>query len=156
MYQNWEELEEVCNKCNKCKLCNGRKNIVFGTGNKNTDIMFIGEGPGSDEDIQGEPFVGKAGQLLDRIFASVGLSRQKDVYICNTLKNLLFNNLKIFKMSENQKIPFNFNYIIPLFHLNYFFDLKLHHKFFLHNNCSREQYKFDHYHFRTTTYPLTN
>lgn len=60
MYDNWEELEKSIENCNKCKLCSGRKNIVFGVGNKNADIMFIGEGPGADEDTQGEPFVGKA------------------------------------------------------------------------------------------------
>ena len=60
MYENWEELEEACKACNKCKLCNGRKNVVIGTGNKNADLMFIGEGPGADEDVQGIPFVGKA------------------------------------------------------------------------------------------------
>ena len=52
MYQNWEELEAECNKCSKCKLCNGRKNVVIGTGNKKAKIMFIGEGPGADEDEQ--------------------------------------------------------------------------------------------------------
>ncbi len=60
MYENWEELEEACKACNKCKLFNGRKNVVIGTGNKNADLMFIGEGPGADEDVQGIPFVGKA------------------------------------------------------------------------------------------------
>ena len=60
MYENWEELEEACKDCNKCKLCNGRKTVVIGTGNKNADLMFIGEGPGADEDVQGIPFVGKA------------------------------------------------------------------------------------------------
>lgn len=60
MYDNWEELEEECKKCTKCKLCQGRKNVVIGVGNKEADIMFIGEGPGADEDEQGIPFVGKA------------------------------------------------------------------------------------------------
>ena len=81
-----EELSAQVNKCNKCALCTNRKNVVFGVGNKNADIMFIGEGPGADEDAQGEPFVGKAGQLLDKILASVGFSRQEHLYICNTLK----------------------------------------------------------------------
>ena len=58
MYNNWEELEKSIEDCKKCKLCENRKNIVFGTGNKNADIMLIGEGPGADEDIQGIPFVG--------------------------------------------------------------------------------------------------
>ena len=60
MYDNWEELENSIKGCNKCKLCQNRTNIVFGVGNRNAKIMFIGEGPGADEDIQGEPFVGKA------------------------------------------------------------------------------------------------
>ena len=61
MYNNWEELEESIENCNKCKLCKTRLNIVFGTGNKNADIMLIGEGPGGDEDKQGIPFVEKQG-----------------------------------------------------------------------------------------------
>ena len=85
MYENWEELEIVIKDCNKCKLCTGRKNIVFGTGNKNADIMFIGEGPGADEDIQGEPFVGKAGQLMNKAFEALGIKRE-DVYIANIVK----------------------------------------------------------------------
>ena len=60
MYENWEELEEACKNCNKCKLFTKRKNVVIGVGNKNAKIMFIGEGPGADEDEQGIPFVGKA------------------------------------------------------------------------------------------------
>lgn len=60
MYETWEELEKSIIDCKKCKLCTNRKNIVFGQGNKNAKIMFIGEGPGADEDEQGIPFVGKA------------------------------------------------------------------------------------------------
>ena len=85
MYQNWEELEEACSKCNKCKLCNGRKNVVIGTGNRNARIMFVGEGPGADEDEQGIPFVGKAGQLMNKAFDGVGLKRE-EVYIANIVK----------------------------------------------------------------------
>ena len=65
MIQNFKELEEQIKDCKKCKLCNNRHNIVLGTGNRQAKIMFIGEGPGADEDIQGEPFVGKAGKLMD-------------------------------------------------------------------------------------------
>ena len=65
MYNNWEELEENIKNCNKCKLCQRRNNIVLGEGNRNAQIMLIGEGPGADEDIQGVPFVGKAGQLMN-------------------------------------------------------------------------------------------
>lgn len=85
MYKTWKELEESIKNCNKCKLCSGRKNIVFGTGNKNADIMFIGEGPGADEDIQGEPFVGKAGQLMNKAFEALGIERN-NVYIANIVK----------------------------------------------------------------------
>ena len=60
MYDNWQELENSIIDCKKCKLCTNRRNIVFGHGNKNADIMFIGDCPGADEDLQGEPFVGKA------------------------------------------------------------------------------------------------
>lgn len=85
MYETWEEINEAIKDCNKCKLCSGRKNIVFGVGNKNADIMFIGEGPGADEDIQGEPFVGKAGQLMNKAFEALEIER-KEVYIANIVK----------------------------------------------------------------------
>ena len=85
MYENWEELKEAIKDCNKCKLCNNRQNIVFGAGNKSADIMFIGEGPGTDEDIKGEPFVGKAGQLMDKAFEALEIKRE-DVYIANIVK----------------------------------------------------------------------
>lgn len=85
MYETWEELEKSINNCNKCKLCSGRKNIVFGQGNKNAKIMFIGEGPGADEDLQGIPFVGKAGKLMDMAFDGVGIKRE-EVYIANVVK----------------------------------------------------------------------
>ena len=85
MYETWEELEKSIENCNKCKLCKTRQNIVFGVGNKNADIMFIGEGPGADEDAQGEPFVGKAGKLMNMAFDVVGIKRE-DVYIANVVK----------------------------------------------------------------------
>ena len=85
MFENWEELEKSIIDCKKCKLCNGRTNIVFGVGNKNADIMFIGEGPGADEDRLGEPFVGRAGKLMNMAFEAVGIKREK-VYIANVVK----------------------------------------------------------------------
>lgn len=85
MYQTWEELEKSCLNCTKCKLCNNRHNVVIGTGNKNAKIMFIGEGPGADEDIQGIPFVGRAGKLMDKAFQGVGIKRE-EVYIANIVK----------------------------------------------------------------------
>lgn len=85
MYETIEELEKSIINCKKCKLCTNRTNIVFGTGNKNADVMFIGEGPGADEDIQGIPFVGKAGKLMDMAFDGIGIKRD-DVYIANIVK----------------------------------------------------------------------
>ena len=85
MYQTWEELEEACKNCNKCKLCANRHNVVIGTGNRNAKIMFIGEGPGADEDLQGIPFVGKAGKLMDKAFEGIGIKRE-EVYIANIVK----------------------------------------------------------------------
>ncbi|CDE55306.1 uracil-DNA glycosylase family 4 [Clostridium sp. CAG:269] len=85
MYNNWEELEEVVKQCRKCRLCETRKNVVFGVGNREADIMFIGEGPGADEDAQGEPFVGKAGKLMNMAFDMLGVKRE-EVYIANIVK----------------------------------------------------------------------
>ena len=85
MYNNWEELEATINNCQKCKLCKTRTNIVFGVGNKNADIMFIGEGPGADEDRLAEPFVGKAGQLMNKAFQGLSINRDK-IYITNIVK----------------------------------------------------------------------
>ena len=85
MYQNWEELEQEVKGCKKCKLCVNRTNIVFGVGNKNADIMFIGEGPGADEDREGIPFVGKAGQLMNKALEGIGINRE-DLYIANIVK----------------------------------------------------------------------
>lgn len=85
MFETWEELAIEMQNCKKCKLCNNRNNIVLGCGDKNADIMFIGEGPGADEDIQGIPFVGKAGKLMDMAFRGVGIKREK-VYIANIVK----------------------------------------------------------------------
>lgn len=85
MYDNWDQLEESIVNCKKCGLCSNRLNIVFGTGNKQADIMFIGEGPGADEDKQGIPFVGKAGQLMNMAFEGLGINRE-EVYIANIVK----------------------------------------------------------------------
>ena len=85
MYKLWEELEESIKGCKKCKLCMNRTNIVFGTGNKQADVMFIGEGPGADEDRLGEPFVGKAGQLMNKALQALDIDRDK-LYITNIVK----------------------------------------------------------------------
>ncbi|QAT62734.1 uracil-DNA glycosylase [Acidilutibacter cellobiosedens] len=80
-----EELEYIVSKCHRCDLSQGRTNVVFGEGNKKARLMFIGEGPGYNEDQQGRPFVGKAGQLLDKMIEAIGLKRE-DVYIANIVK----------------------------------------------------------------------
>ena len=80
MFETWEKLENSIINCNKCKLCKTRQNIVFGVGNKNADIMFIGEGPGADEDRLGEPFVGRAGKLMDMAFGIVGIKKRRSIY----------------------------------------------------------------------------
>ena len=85
MYETLDEITEEVRKCNKCKLCTTRKNVVFGVGNPDADIMFIGEGPGADEDEQGIPFVGKAGKLMNQAFKGLGINRD-DVYIANIVK----------------------------------------------------------------------
>ena len=85
MYNDLRELEEIVCKCNKCNLCQGRTNVVFGTGNENAELMFIGEGPGADEDKEGIPFVGKAGKLMNQAFIGLGINRN-DVYIANIVK----------------------------------------------------------------------
>ena len=79
------ELRERALKCGECSLCKTRTNLVFGTGDPDAEIMFIGEAPGYEEDMQGLPFVGRAGQLLTKIIAAMGYER-KDVYIANVLK----------------------------------------------------------------------
>ena len=84
--EDLQEVRSLCEMCSNCSLAETRTNIVFSGGVPNSKLMLIGEAPGYYEDQQGEPFVGKAGQLLDKIFASVGLSRNKYIYICNTLK----------------------------------------------------------------------
>jgi uracil-DNA glycosylase len=71
--------------CTRCKLHKARRNIVFGVGNPNAELVFVGEGPGHDEDVQGEPFVGRAGRLLTQMIEAMGLGRS-DVYICNVVK----------------------------------------------------------------------
>lgn len=86
MYESWDELEHACKDCKDCGLCSTRHNVVFGVGNKDADVLFIGEGPGENEDLQGEPFVGRAGQLLDKMLAAVDLDRKTNIYIANIVK----------------------------------------------------------------------
>src|SRR5213593_4654925 len=79
------DLQRIVSACEKCRLSKSRTQVVYGVGNPNADLMFIGEAPGRDEDIQGEPFVGRAGQLLTKIIEAIGLKRE-DVYIANVIK----------------------------------------------------------------------
>ena len=83
---NWEELQKTCMSCTQCGLCETRHHVVFGVGNRDTKIMFVGEGPGEQEDLQGEPFVGRAGQLLDDMLSIIDLSRKTNCYIANIVK----------------------------------------------------------------------
>lgn len=80
-----EKLEQEVRKCTKCNLCKNRTNTVFGGGNKKAEIMFIGEGPGAEEDKEGIPFVGRAGKLMNMAFQGLGINRE-EVYICNVVK----------------------------------------------------------------------
>ena len=82
---SWDELQAVCHDCTKCGLCETRHNVVFGVGNPNATVMFVGEGPGEQEDLKGEPFVGPAGKLLDDMMAIIDLDRNHS-YIANIVK----------------------------------------------------------------------
>ena len=86
MYTNWDDLKAACESCQKCELCKTRTNVVVGVGNPLAEVMFIGEGPGENEDLQGEPFVGRAGKLLDKMLDAVELDRHTNVYIANIVK----------------------------------------------------------------------
>ena len=86
MFKNWQTLEQACLGCQKCALADTRHNVVFGVGPRDAEIMCIGEGPGENEDLQGEPFVGRGGKLLDDMLELIDLSREKNVYIANIVK----------------------------------------------------------------------
>ena len=83
---SWEQLEQRCLGCTGCGLCETRHNVVFGVGKQDTDILFVGEGPGEQEDLQGEPFVGPAGKLLDDMLSILDLDRRENCYIANIVK----------------------------------------------------------------------
>ena len=82
----WDELAATVAACRACRLCEARKQAVLGVGDVNADWLFVGEGPGAEEDQRGEPFVGQAGKLLDNLLAAIGLKRGEDVYIANAVK----------------------------------------------------------------------
>ena len=81
----WEQIERMIQNCRRCGLCEQRHSIVLGEGNRKASVMLVGEGPGADEDAQGRPFVGKAGQLLDKMFSAIDM-RREDLYITNVVK----------------------------------------------------------------------
>ncbi len=81
----WEGLEQTCMSCTRCGLCETRHNVVFGVGAKNADVMFVGEGPGEQEDLKGEPFVGAAGILLDDMLSIIDLDRRTNCYIAKEI-----------------------------------------------------------------------
>ncbi len=83
--QDWKALKEACLNCRRCGLCETRTNVVFGVGSERAEVLFIGEGPGEQEDLKGEPFVGRAGKLLDDMLEMIDLDRSK-VYIANMVK----------------------------------------------------------------------
>ena len=83
---DWSELEQKCLNCQSCGLCQTRHHVVFGVGNRNADIMFVGEGPGEQEDLQGIPFVGPAGNLLDDMLSIIDIDRNTNCYIANIVK----------------------------------------------------------------------
>lgn len=86
MFDSFEEMRENCLKCEKCRLSETRTNVVFGVGREDAEVLFIGEGPGKNEDLKGEPFVGRGGQLLDKYLDSIDLNRNKNIYIANMVK----------------------------------------------------------------------
>lgn len=83
---NWEQLQTACKSCTRCGLCETRRNVVFGVGNPQANILFVGEGPGEQEDLQGQPFVGPAGKLLDDMLSIIDLDRRENCYIANVVK----------------------------------------------------------------------
>lgn len=83
---SWDELENACKSCTKCALYETRTNVVFGVGNTGAEVLFVGEGPGEQEDLKAEPFVGRAGKLLDDMLKIIGLDRTKNIYIANIVK----------------------------------------------------------------------
>lgn len=86
MYDDWNTLKNDCMGCMKCELGSTRTNLVFGVGKEDAEVMFIGEGPGEQEDLRGEPFVGRGGQLLDKYLEAIDLDRNKNIYIANMVK----------------------------------------------------------------------
>ena len=90
---NWTDLEAACSGCRNCSLCETRHHVVFGEGLRTADLMFIGEGPGEQEDLQGEPFVGPAGHLLDEMLELIGVQRSAEACFLYLGHNLFRRDL---------------------------------------------------------------
>ena len=111
MFEKLEEIETIVKKCNKCILCTNRTNVVVGVGNPSADVMFIGEGPGVDEDREGKPFIGKAGKLMNQAFMGLGISREK-IYIANIVKCRPPNNRTPLKEEANACLDYLRNQVM--------------------------------------------
>ena len=103
---HWKELKEESEACTKCGLCENKTNVVFGEGNINSKLMFIGEAPGADEDRTGRPFVGRAGQILTKALNALDLIRERDYYICNVCKCRPENNRTPVEEEAKACIPY--------------------------------------------------
>ena len=101
----WDELKKDCESCQKCELCRGRTHVVFGDGQRDAEILFVGEGPGQQEDEQGLPFVGRSGKLLDVYLDAIGLSREKNAFIANIVKCRPPNNRDPQPMEREACLP---------------------------------------------------
>lgn len=106
MSNDFSAVSERCNNCTKCPLSVSRTNVVFGVGNPDAEILFVGEAPGENEDLQGEPFVGRGGQLLDLYLNGIGLDRKENIYITNILKCRPPHNRDPKPEEEAQCIPY--------------------------------------------------
>ena len=102
----WNELKNACESCTRCGLCETRHNVVFGVGNPQADILLIGEGPGEQEDLKGEPFVGAAGKLLDEMLCIIDLDRNRNCYIANIVKCRPPQNRDPMENEQEACIPF--------------------------------------------------
>ncbi|MCT4545021.1 MAG: uracil-DNA glycosylase [Vallitalea sp.] len=111
---DWTQLEQSCNNCTKCNLHKTRHHMVFGKGDINTNLMFIGEGPGEQEDLTGVPFVGKSGQLFDKILNAINISRD-EIYIANIVKCRPPNNRNPLESEKKACLPY-LRYQVQLIH----------------------------------------
>lgn len=103
--KQWDDLYNRCASCQKCSLADSRTNMVFGVGNPQAAVLFIGEAPGEKEDLQGEPFVGRSGKLLDEILSVIDLSRKTNIYIANMVKCRPPKNRNPLSVEQNSCLP---------------------------------------------------